>query len=150
MDNKSFDALLTSAKEAKEILAKKRSPSRTFYIEEPNAKEIRAKFHLTQMEFANMLNISVATLRNWEQGRRRPEGPARVLLNVANSNPEVLMDLWADSNEDSISIWPIYFYTLFNFVDPCVLMGIPRINIYVIRVYYNYSLLGGSLVCLIK
>jgi putative transcriptional regulator len=40
-----------------------------------------------------MLNISVATLRNWEQGRRRPEGSARVLLNVANSNPEVLMGL---------------------------------------------------------
>ena len=93
MDNKSFDVLLDSTKEAKEILAKKRDPSRTFYIEEPNAKEIRAKFHLTQIEFANMLNISVATLRNWEQGRRRPEGPARVLLNVANSNPEVLMGL---------------------------------------------------------
>ena len=93
MDNKSFDALLVSAKEAKEILTKKRSPSRTSYIEEPNAKEIRSKFHLTQIEFANMLNISVATLRNWEQGRRRPEGPARVLLNVANSNPEVLMGL---------------------------------------------------------
>ena len=93
MNNKSCEALLASASEAKEILAKKRSPSRTFYIEEPNAKEIRAKFHLTQIEFANMLNISVATLRNWEQGRRRPEGPARVLLNVANSNPEVLMGL---------------------------------------------------------
>ncbi len=93
MDNQSFDELLASVSEAKEILAKKRSPSRTFYIEEPNAKEIRAKFHLTQMEFANMLNISVATLRNWEQGRRRPEGPARVLLNVANSNPEVLMGI---------------------------------------------------------
>lgn len=93
MDDTSFDALLASTKEAKEILAKKKSPNRTFYIEEPNAKEIRAKFHLTQNEFANMLNISVATLRNWEQGRRRPEGPARVLLNVANSNPEVLMAL---------------------------------------------------------
>ena len=93
MDSASFDALLESTKEAKEILAKKRSPSRTFYVEEPDPKEIRAKFHLTQVEFANMLNISVATLRNWEQGRRRPEGPARVLLNVANSNPEVLMGL---------------------------------------------------------
>ena len=93
MDSTSFDALLESTKEAKEILAKKRSPSRTFYIEEPNPKEIRAKFHLTQVEFANMLNISVATLRNWEQGRRRPEGPARVLLNVADRNPEVLMGL---------------------------------------------------------
>ena len=93
MDDRSFDALLASTKEAKEILSKKKSPNRTFYIEEPNAKEIREKFHLTQNEFASMLNISVATLRNWEQGRRRPEGPARVLLNVANSNPEVLMGL---------------------------------------------------------
>ena len=93
MDDRLFDDLLDSAKEAKEILAKKKSPNRTFYIEEPNAKEIRSKFHLTQNEFAKMLNISVATLRNWEQGRRRPEGPARVLLNVANSNPEVLMGL---------------------------------------------------------
>jgi len=93
MDDKSFDALLASTKEAKEILAKKKSPNRTFYIEEPNAKEIRKKFNLTLNEFASMLNISVATLRNWEQGRRRPEGPARVLLNVANSNPEVLMGL---------------------------------------------------------
>ena len=93
MDEKSFDALLASTKEAGQILTKKKNPNRIFYIEEPNAKEIRAKFNLTQIEFASMLNISVATLRNWEQGRRRPEGPARVLLNVANSNPEVLMGL---------------------------------------------------------
>ena len=92
MDDKSFEALLESTKEAKEILSKKRKPNRSFY-EEPNAKEIRLKFNLTQVEFANMLNISVATLRNWEQGRRKPEEPARVLLNVANSNPEVLMGL---------------------------------------------------------
>jgi len=43
------------------------------------------------MEFANMLNISVATLRNWKRCKRRSEGLARVLLNVANSNPAVLM-----------------------------------------------------------
>ena len=93
MDDKLFDELLASTKEAKEILAKKTAPSRTFYIDEPNAKEIRSKFDLTQDEFANLLNISVATLRNWEQGRRRPEGPARVLLNIANSYPQALMSL---------------------------------------------------------
>ena len=93
MDDKLFDELLASTKEAKEILAKKIAPSRTFYIDEPNAKEIRSKFDLTQDEFANLLNISVATLRNWEQGRRRPEGPARVLLNIANSYPQALMSL---------------------------------------------------------
>lgn len=93
MDNKLFNELLASTKEASEILAEKKEPSRTFYIDEPNAKEIRSKFHLTQIEFAKLLNISVATLRNWEQGRRRPEGPARVLLNVANRNPDVLLNL---------------------------------------------------------
>lgn len=93
MDDTLFNELLASTKEAKEILAKKTAPSRTFYIDEPNAKEIRSKFDLTQDEFAKLLNISVATLRNWEQGRRRPEGPARVLLNVANTHPNILMSL---------------------------------------------------------
>jgi len=93
MDDKAFNELLNGTKEAKQILDRKVAPSRIFYIEEPDAKQIREKFHLTQNEFAKLLNISVATLRNWEQGRRRPEGPARVLLNIANSNPEVLMAL---------------------------------------------------------
>ena len=93
MDEKLFEQLLNSTREAKEILTEKVSPSRTFYIDEPDAKKIRQKFHLTQSEFAKLLNISIATLRNWEQGRRRPEGPARVLLNVANQHPEVLMEL---------------------------------------------------------
>ncbi len=93
MDDKLFDELLVSTQEAKEILDKKKTPNRVFYIDEPNAKDIRSKFNLTQNEFANLLNISVSTLRNWEQGRRRPEGSARVLLNIANSNPEVLMAL---------------------------------------------------------
>ena len=91
MDDKLFNELLASTKEAKEILTKKTAPNRIFYIDEPNAKEIRSKFNLTQDEFAKLLNISVATLRNWEQGRRRPKGPARVLLNVANSYPNVLI-----------------------------------------------------------
>ena len=72
MDDKLFSELLASTKEA---------------------KEIRSKFDLTQDEFANLLNISVATLRNWEQGRRKPEGPARVLLNIANSYPQILINL---------------------------------------------------------
>jgi len=45
MDSKSFEELLASAKEAKEILSKKRKASRSFFIEEPNAKVIRKKFN---------------------------------------------------------------------------------------------------------
>ena len=89
MDEKTFNDLLASTAEAKDILAKKIAPSRSFIIDEPNAKEIRTKLNMTQYEFATMLNISVNTLRNWEQSRRKPEGPARVLLGVAAAHPEV-------------------------------------------------------------
>lgn len=93
MDAKSFDRLISSTKEAKEIMSGQIEPSRKFLIEEPSAKDIRAKLSLTQEKFADLMNISVHTLRNWEQGRRHPEGPARVLLNVVNNHPEVLMEL---------------------------------------------------------
>ncbi len=93
MDTKNFERLISSAKEAKEIMAGKKEPSRKFFIEEPNPKDIRAKLSLTQEKFATLMNISVHTLRNWEQGRRHPEGPARVLLNVVNNHPEVLMEM---------------------------------------------------------
>lgn len=88
-----FEELLESVKEAKDIINGQKEPSRTFFIEEPNPKEIRAKLSLTQEKFAALMNISVHTLRNWEQGRRHPEGPARVLLNVVNNHPEVLLEM---------------------------------------------------------
>lgn len=47
---------------------------------------------LTQEEFAGALSISVHTLRNWEQGRRRPDGPALALLRVAARHPRVLRE----------------------------------------------------------
>jgi len=89
MEDKMFDDLLESVGEAKEILQHKTKPSRSFMIDEPDAKSIRTKLRLTQAEFAGLLNISVNTLRNWEQSRRRPEGPARVLLGIAATHPEV-------------------------------------------------------------
>ncbi len=50
---------------------------------------------LSQAAFARALGISVHTLRNWEQGRRSPEGPARALLQVAAVNPEAVVGaLW--------------------------------------------------------
>ena len=93
MDEKMFESLIESTKEARAILRKETKPSRTFYIEEPSAKAIRQKHRLTQDEFARLLNISVGTLRNWEQGRRKPEGPARVLLAIADKHPEALLAL---------------------------------------------------------
>ena len=93
MDEKNFERLLSSTKEVKKIMAGQKEPSRKYFIEEPNPKEIRTKLSLTQEKFAALMNISVHTLRNWEQGRRHPEGPARVLLNVVNNHPEVLLEM---------------------------------------------------------
>jgi putative transcriptional regulator len=47
---------------------------------------------LTQEEFADALGISIHTLRNWEQGRRTPEGPALALLRIAARHPRVLRE----------------------------------------------------------
>ena len=47
---------------------------------------------LTQQQFAAALGISVHTLRNWEQGRRHPEGPALALLRIAARHPRVLRE----------------------------------------------------------
>lgn len=45
---------------------------------------------MTQAQFAQAMEISVHTLRNWEQGRRRPEGPAVALLRIAARHPRIL------------------------------------------------------------
>lgn len=54
---------------------------------------LRRRFRLSQAKFAALLGISINTLQNWEQGRRRPEGPARVLLRVAAAHPDALLDV---------------------------------------------------------
>ena len=93
MKNELFTDLVTSVKEGGAILRGEKVASRTFSIQPPDIKSIREGFRLTQEQFAALLGISVRTLRNWEQGRRVPEGPARVLLQVAAKHPEALLDI---------------------------------------------------------
>ena len=88
-----FNELVASVREGGKILRGKAKPSRTFIIEAPDVKEIRSNYKLSQNEFAALMGISVKTLRNWEQGRRAPEGAARVLLQVAAKHPDVIWDV---------------------------------------------------------
>lgn len=90
MKDSDFNNLVTSIKQAGKIQRGEMKPSRVFEITPLDVKQIREKLHKTQQEFALMIGISVATLRNWEQGRRRPEGPAMVLLKIAQTNPEAI------------------------------------------------------------
>lgn len=52
-----------------------------------DVRRVRQKLGLSQSDFAEQFGISSATLRNWEQGRRQPEGPARVLLTIIDREP---------------------------------------------------------------
>ena len=55
-----------------------------------DVQAIRAELGLSQAQFAAAFGISVATLRNWEQGRRIPRGPARLLLAIIEREPEAV------------------------------------------------------------
>lgn len=92
MKDELFNELLESVKEGGAILRGERKPSREFTFEPIDVQSIRKKYGLSQDKFAKLLGISVGTLRNWEQGRRKPEGAARVLLKIAAKHPEVVLD----------------------------------------------------------
>jgi len=92
VQEKLFAELLQSVKEMQAIRRGEKKPSRVFEVPDPDPRAIRSRFRLSQIEFASLLGISVGTLRNWEQGLRRPEGPARVLLHVVELHPEAVRD----------------------------------------------------------
>ena len=61
-------------------------------INDINVKEERKKLGLSQNEFAEAFGVSVATLRNWEQDRRKPKGAAKILLNVIHNDPQAVIN----------------------------------------------------------
>lgn len=87
-----FEELLASVREVGKIRRGTRKPSRTVTFRPTDVKALRAELGQSQIEFALMIGVSVATLRNWEQGRRTPDGPALALLQVAAHNPAVVVE----------------------------------------------------------
>ncbi len=87
MDNKLFEQLLKSIQQAGEISRGTLKAKRSLRYRELNVKAIRQKAGLTQTQFSTMIGISVRTLQNWEQGHRKPDGPALVLLQVLKNDP---------------------------------------------------------------
>jgi putative transcriptional regulator len=64
-----------------------RMPSREFHVDAAKVKKIRAATKLSQEKFAAVIQVEVSTLRNWEQGRREPTGPAKALLRAIQNDP---------------------------------------------------------------
>ena len=92
MKNDEFNELVESVRQAGKIRRGEMPPSREFDYKPADIKAIRKKLGKSQSEFSLMIGVSVATLQNWEQGRRSPRGPARALLKVAENNPKAVAD----------------------------------------------------------
>ncbi|MCZ7642306.1 MAG: helix-turn-helix domain-containing protein [Pseudorhodoplanes sp.] len=63
------------------------------------ARSVRAATKLTQAEFAARIGVPIETVRNWEQGKRRPRGPARALLKLIERAPDLAFSVLAPSQE---------------------------------------------------
>ena len=117
MEKKLFNELLQSVREMKAVRRGELAPSRVWEVKrrpggklvrrqldaeacrrarraewEKSLAKTRARLGLSQSKFAELLGISVKTLCNWEQGRRKPTGAARVLLRVALLHPEAVLE----------------------------------------------------------
>jgi putative transcriptional regulator len=62
-----------------------------------DVRDLRRRARLTQQEFASKLGVPVETIRNWEQGKRMPRGPARALLTVIAHAPDTVFAALAKS-----------------------------------------------------
>ena len=87
MKKQMFEELLGSVREAGAILRGRQKPSRCIVIRASGVRVIRERISLSQSEFAQLIGVSVKTLQNWEQDRRRPTGPAAALLSIIEHDP---------------------------------------------------------------
>lgn len=92
MKKELFSDLIESIREGGAILRKEEKPARIFTFPADDIRNIRKEYGLSQQKFAELFGISVSTLRNWEQGRRKPTGTANVLLRVLQHNPEAVFN----------------------------------------------------------
>jgi putative transcriptional regulator len=91
MKESDFDGLMQGMKEAGNFIRTGEIKGGKIHIPaEIDAAAIRARTGLSQLNFSKQIGVSVATLRNWEQGRRVPDGPAQVLLRMLNQDPEIV------------------------------------------------------------
>ena len=95
MNTRKSKKLIESVRQADEILRGIRSPSREFHVDATSIKALRSSLDLSQAKFAALLSVDLGTLRNWEQGRREPTGPAKALLRAIRNDPQAVISALA-------------------------------------------------------
>jgi len=87
------EELIASMEEAVGIVTGEIAPARVHHpatVPDVDVRAARQRLGMTQPAFAAQFGVALPTLRKWEQGKRRPEGPARVLLRVIEREPEAV------------------------------------------------------------
>ena len=92
--SKAFEKVMAGLEDAQAYLRGARDgyEVRDITVSEPDVALIRGRTGLSQPAFARSIGIPLGTLKNWEQGRRRPEGPARVLLALIEKRPSIVQE----------------------------------------------------------
>ena len=102
MNKVAFEELLDSVREAGRIKRGETQPCRQFVRDNRDVRHVRETLGISQGTFAKLIGVSVNTVQNWEQGRRTPTGPARVLLYIAEHNPAVFASL--PGNDQAVAV----------------------------------------------
>ncbi len=84
------DGRIVELRDGREIPLAPVLAAATTAASQPAVRDLRRRARLTQLEFAAKLGVPVETIRNWEQGKRAPRGPARALLAVIAHSPETV------------------------------------------------------------
>jgi putative transcriptional regulator len=93
MKDSDFQGIMAGLEDA--IAYTKGDASRARIVPGTDVKAVREKTHKTQIQFSKAFHIPVGTLRDWEQGRRIPDAPARTLLSLIDRDPEMVEKLLA-------------------------------------------------------
>ena len=93
-DSHFAEKILRSAQQARDWVSGKPVRARVTYVPVPqiDVRKLRGRMKLSQTQFAAKFGFSLDSIQNWEQGHRRPEGPARTLLAVIAKNPKAVED----------------------------------------------------------
>lgn len=95
MKDEDFIGIMEGIEDATAFVQGKRSGARV--VAGPDIKALRKRIKMTQAMFAKTYCLPLGTVKDWEQGRRQPDAPARALLAVIEKNPEIVQRALAES-----------------------------------------------------
>ncbi len=104
------EKLLSGRRDMETYLRDNENPDGLAIVEVPESvdvKMIRNSQNLSQVDFAKRYGFPLGTVRNWEQGRRKPEGAARILLKIIKYNPDIVMHVLNEKHQDKKEPLPV-------------------------------------------